>query len=215
VGYGEAAIMDVYGTSIHAINRTNIHMNQKVVIIGAGPIGLSLLDLVNVTGAKGILIGNIDNPLEFAENTIGVYATINSEKEDSVSRVMEITDDIGADVVVDCVGGIASSIVISQAVEMVRRKGKIGLVGSLRRDMTLTVDWGKLMWGEIDLVPVSGFYHWDNDSEFKIVIDLLSDGKLHASEMITHRFPLEKINEAFTVAADKRGTKSIKVVIDS
>jgi threonine dehydrogenase-like Zn-dependent dehydrogenase len=48
VGYAEAAIMDVYGTSVHAIARTNAHMGQTVVIFGAGPVGLSLLDLVNV-----------------------------------------------------------------------------------------------------------------------------------------------------------------------
>jgi L-iditol 2-dehydrogenase len=47
-----------------------------------------------------------------------------------------------------------------------------------------------------------------------MVTDLLIDGKLHATEMITHRFPLEKINEAFETAADKKRTNSIKVVIE-
>jgi L-iditol 2-dehydrogenase len=215
VGYGEAAIMDVYGTSVHAISRTDIHMNQKVVIIGAGPIGLSLLDLVNVAGADGIIVDIIDNPLEFAKNTLGAYATINSKKEDPVAKVMELTDGQGADVVVDCVGGGASTFLLPQAIEMVRLKGKVAIVGILRPDLALSVDWRKLQWGEIDLVPVSGFYHWGNDPEFKIVTDLLSKGKLHATEMITHRFPLEEINEAFAVAADKQGTNSIKVVLDS
>ena len=54
VGYAEAAIMDVYGTSVHACNRTGVRMDQTVVIIGAGPIGLSLLDLVDVAGAKDV-----------------------------------------------------------------------------------------------------------------------------------------------------------------
>ncbi|MCW3990536.1 MAG: alcohol dehydrogenase catalytic domain-containing protein [Candidatus Bathyarchaeota archaeon] len=215
VGYGEAAIMDVYGTSVHAINRLDIHMNQKVVVIGAGPIGLSLLDLVNVAGADGIIIDIIDHPLEFAKNTIGAYATINSKKEDPVAKVMELTDGRGADVVVDCVGGGASAFLLPQAVEMVRRKGIIGMVGMPSTDLNLHVDWRKLQMGEVDLIGVSGFYHWGNDREFQIVTDLLSKGKLHATEMITHRFPLEKINEAFTVAADKQGTNSIKVVLDS
>jgi len=214
VGYGEAAIMDVYGTSIHAINRTNTHMDQTVVIIGAGPIGLSLLDLVNIAGAKGIIIDVIDNPLEFAEKTIGAYETINSTKVDPVKRVMELTDGRGADKVFECVGGRASSVVLPQAVEMVRRKGQVALIGALRPDMELKVNWQKLQWGEIDVVPVSGFYHWENDPEFKMVTDLLIDGKLHATEMITHRFPLEKINEAFETAADKKRTNSIKVVIE-
>ncbi len=215
VGYGEAAIMDVYGTSVHAINRLDIHMNQKVVIIGAGPIGLSLLDLVNVAGADGIIVDIIDHPLEFAKNTIGAYATINSKKEDPVAKVLELTDGLGADVVVDCVGGGASAFLLPQAVEMVRRKGKIGMVGMPKTDISFHVDWRKLQMGEVDLIGVSGFYHWGNDREFKIVTDLLSKGKLHATEMITHRFPLEQINEAFTVAADKQATNSIKVVLDS
>jgi len=214
VGYGEAAIMDVYGTSVHAISRTNTHMNQTVVILGAGPIGLSLLDLVNVAGAKGIITDILDFPLEFAETTIGAHETINTTKVDPVKRVMELTNGLGADIVYECVGGRASSVLLPQAVSMVRRKGQIALVGALRPDMSLTLDWPKLHWGEIDVVPVSGFYHWDNDPEFQIVTDLLVQGKLHATEMITHRFPLEKINEAFETAANKKKTKSIKVVLD-
>ena len=80
--------------------------------------------------------------------------------------------------------------------------------------MGLELNWSKLHMGEIDLMGVSGFYFWGNDPEFKIVTDLLSAGKLHATQMITHRFPLEKINEAFETAVDKERTKSIKVVIE-
>ena len=214
VGYGEAAIMDVYGTSIHAINRTDTHMGQTVVIYGAGPIGLSLLDLVNVTGANGILIDILDFPLKFAENTMGAYVTINSKKEDPVKKVLELTDGLGADKVFDCVGGGASPMILQQAVSLVRRKGQVAMIGGLRADATLKADWRKLHMGEIDLLGVSGFYHWGNDPEFKIVTDLLIKGKLHATEMITHRFPLEKINEAFETAVDKKRTNSIKVIIE-
>ena len=99
---------------------------------------------------------------------------------------------------------------------MVRRKGKIGIIGGMRRGLPgMELDWSKIHWGEVDIVPVSGFYFWGNDPEFQVVSDLLADGKLHATEMITHRFPLEKINEAFETAANKKKTKSLKVVIES
>lgn len=213
VSYGEAAIMDVYGTSVHAINRTATRMNQTVVIFGAGPVGLSLLDLVNLTGAKGVITDIIDFPLEFAEKTIGAFKTINSMKTDPITEVMKLTGDRGADVVFECVGGKASPILLQQAVSIVRRKGKIALIGAMRQGTSVTVDWPKLHWGEVDIVPVSGFYHWGNDTEFQIMTDLLVQGKLHAKEMITHTFPLEQINEAFETAANKTETKSIKVVI--
>jgi L-iditol 2-dehydrogenase len=206
--------MDVYGTAVHAIARTNAHMNQKVVIFGAGPVGLSLLDLINVAGAKGIITDIIDGPLEFAKKTVGAYATINSKKEDPVRRVIELTGGRGADIVFECVGGGAGPFLLPQAVQMTRRKGQIAIIGALRQGASLTVDWQKLHWGEIDIIPVSGFYHWGNDPEFGIVTDLLADGKLHATEMITHRFPLEKINDAFEAAVNKDSSKAIKVVID-
>ncbi len=215
VGYGEAAIMDVYGTSVHGVNRTNAHMGQTVVIFGAGPIGLSLLDLVTVAGAKGIIIDILDFPLEFAKKTMGAYETINSTKVDPVKRVLELTGGRGADIVFDCVGGRASSKLLPQALDMVRLKGQIGLIGILQSEMALQFNWRKLQMSEVDFVGVSGFYHWGNDPEFGIVTDLLIEGKLHATEMITHRFPLEKINEAFEVAADKLNNNSIKVVLDS
>jgi threonine dehydrogenase-like Zn-dependent dehydrogenase len=127
---------------------------------------------------------------------------------------MELTDGMGADKVFECVGGRASSALIPQSIEMVRRKGQVALIGALRPDMELNLDWRKFQWGEIDLIPVSGFYHWENDPEFKIVTDLLIEGKLHATEMITHRYPLDQINEAFETAANKKETNSIKVVIE-
>jgi L-iditol 2-dehydrogenase len=188
-------------------------MDQTAVILGAGPIGLSLLDLINVAGARGIITDILDYPLEFAKNTIGAHATINSTKVDPVERVMELTNNRGADIVFECVGGRAASTLLPQAVSMVRRKGKVAIVGALRPDLSLTLDWPKLHWGEVDIVPVSGFYHWGNDPEFKVVTDLLIQGKLHATEMITHEFPLDKINEAFATAANKKETQSIKVVI--
>jgi len=213
VGYAEAAIMDVYGTSIHAMNRLGIRMDQTVVIYGAGPIGLSQLDLVNVHGAKGIIVDIIDYPLQVAKKTFGAYATINSTKEDPVKKVLKLTHGLGADVAIDCVGGRASEKILPQALELVHVKGKLGMVG-MTNNLGPGMNWGKLHMGEVDLIGVSGFYFWGNDPEFKIVTDLLSDGKLKATQMITHRFPLEKINEAFETAANKEKTKSIKVVIE-
>lgn len=213
VGYGEAAIMDVYGTSVHAMNRVGIRMDQTVVIYGAGPIGLSLLDLANVHGAKGIIIDIIDHPLGVAKKTFGAYATINSSKEDPVKKVMELTNGFGADVAIDCVGGKASAKILPQALELVHKKAKIGMVGMFS-GMALEMNWNKLHMGEVDLIGVSGFYFWGNDPEFKIVTDLLVDGKLHATQMITHKFPLDEINKAFETAVDKEKTKSIKVVIE-
>jgi threonine dehydrogenase-like Zn-dependent dehydrogenase len=63
------------------------------------------------------------------------------------------------------------------------------------------------------LIDVSSFSYWDEYSEAAISLDLMTRGKLHPADMITNRFPLEAINEAFDVAARKKETNAIKVMI--
>ncbi len=216
VSFEEAAILDVYGTSIHACNRTNIRADETVVIIGAGPIGLSLLELANVSGAKTIVIGKYDYQLELAKK-LGAYATINtSKKEGGIREILDLTEGRGADTVFECVGGSSAVSTMPQAVSYTRRKGKVAIVGGLGPNLrALELDWQKILWQEIDILPVSSFAYWGNDPEFKIVLDLLIDKKIDARSLITHRFPLVKINEAFGVAANKKDTKAIKVVLVS
>jgi len=213
VPYDEAAILDVYGTSVHACNRTGVRMGQTVVIVGAGPIGLTLLELVNIAGAKAIITGIYDHQLEMAKK-LGAYKTINTRLENGLERILDLTGGRGADIVYECVGGKHATKTIQECISYARSGGKVALLGLLEDKLPpFKIDWGKVLLQEIDLVPVMSFAHWGNDREFKIVLDLLIDGRLHAKELITHRFPLEKINEAFDTVANKRETKAIKVVL--
>jgi threonine dehydrogenase-like Zn-dependent dehydrogenase len=104
---------------------------------------------------------------------------------------------------------------LTQAVSLVRRGGKIALIGYPGPEAPLKLDWNKILEQEIDLISVSSFSYWGNDPEFRIVLNLLINGKINPRSLITHRFPLTNINEAFDVAADKKMTKAIKVVIVS
>jgi len=214
INYDEAAILDVYGTSIHACSRTNIRMDETAVIIGSGSIGLSLLELAKIAGAKVIMIGKHDHQLELAKK-LGAYAVINTTNEDSVNRILQVTEERGADKVYECVGGFSMTRTLPQAVSLVRRGGKIALVGYPGPEGPLKLDWNKILEQEIDLISVSSFSYWGNDPEFRIVLNLLINGKINPRSLITHRFPLTNINEAFDVAADKKMTKAIKVVIVS
>ncbi len=215
VPFDEAAILDVYGTSVHACNRTNIRMDETVVIIGAGPIGLTMLELANVAGAKAIVTGVYEYQLDLAKK-LGAYSVINSRKQDALKKILELTDGRGADKIYECVGGKHAPTTMQEATSYVRSGGKIAILGLLGEDLPpMKFNWSKIVLQEVDIVPVMSFSHWGNDSEFKIVLDLLINGKLDAKSLITHRFPLEKINEAFEVAADKKVTKAIKVVLVS
>jgi threonine dehydrogenase-like Zn-dependent dehydrogenase len=158
------------------------------------------------------MIGKHDHQLELARK-LGAYAVINTTIEDSMNRILEITEERGADKVYECVGGSSMARTLPQAVSLVRRGGKIALVGWPGPDVPFKLDWNKILEQEIDLISVSSFSYWGNDPEFKIVLNLLINGKINPGSLITHRFHLTEINEAFEIAANKKETKAIKVVI--
>jgi L-iditol 2-dehydrogenase len=132
-----------------------------------------------------------------------------------MNKVLQLTEERGADKVYECVGGNPMTKTLAQATSLVRRGGKVGLVGWPGPNVPPKLDWNKILEQEIDLIPISSFSCWGNDSEFKIVLNLIIDGKIDAQSLITHRFPLTKINEAFEIAANKKDSKAIKVVIVS
>ena len=69
----------------------------------------------------------------------------------------------------------------------------------MRKDVTLRWVWS--------------YGTWDGDPEFGIALDMLADGRIEAAPLITHRFPLDRIGEAFAAADDKRGSGAVKVLV--
>jgi threonine dehydrogenase-like Zn-dependent dehydrogenase len=113
------------------------------------------------------------------------------------------------DVVYEAVGGKAPT--LTQAVEIVTRGGKIGTVGMFQAPQTL--DMWTCMHKEVSLRWVWSYGLWDGVPEFKIALDMMAEGRLKVSPLITHRFPLDQISHAFSVADDKRASDAVKVLI--
>lgn len=63
------------------------------------------------------------------------------------------------------------------------------------------------------MIGVSSYSYWGNTPEFAIALDLLAGGVVDVKPLITHKFPLEKINEAFETAANRGKTEAIKVLL--
>ncbi len=214
VSYEEATLLDSYATSLHACHITELRMGDKIVVIGAGPIGLSLLELAKLAGAQVLVIDIMDFPLRVAEK-LGADAVVNTSNVDGVRKVMEFTGGRGADIVYECAGGRAIQTTIPQATSFARRGGKVALVGGFDQgEYPITLDWMKLQKSEIQILPSASYAFWGNKPEMKMCLDLLVEGKLDAKSLMTHRFPFEKINDAFEVANDKEKNGSIFVVLD-
>jgi threonine dehydrogenase-like Zn-dependent dehydrogenase len=204
-----AAILDVYAVAVHAVHRVPPSPADTVAVVGSGPIGLATAQLAQVAGAgQVILVGRRAAPLQVARQ-LGVDATINAAQEDVPSALRALTAGIGADIVLEAVGGHAST--LAQAVEVAARGGRIGIIGAFAERQTL--DPGLCMRKELSLHWIWSYGLWDGVPEFRIALDLLSSGRLDAAPLITHRFPLNQIRAAFDAADDKPASGAIKVLI--
>ena len=83
----------------------------------------------------------------------------------------------------------------------------------MHRPGYIELDWAKIQLGEIQLIPSASYSYWGIHSEMQMSLDLLAKGNLNARKLITHSFPLDKINQAFETAEDKEKTHAVFVAL--
>jgi L-iditol 2-dehydrogenase len=213
VSFEEATLLDTFSVCMHAIQLSGIKINDKVVVIGAGCIGLGQLQLAKVCGADVLITDKVDSALKAAKE-LGADEIVNINSEDGHTRVMEFTGGRGADIVFECAGGSAMPMTLPQAVSFTRIGGKVVIVGGFEKDQkALELDWAQLQKSEIKLIPSASYSYWDIYPEMKMCLDLLAKGKLNAKKLITHSFSLDDINQAFDTARNKEETGAIFVAL--
>jgi L-iditol 2-dehydrogenase len=213
VSFEEATLLDTFSVGLHAIQLSGIKLNDKVVIIGAGCIGLGELQLAKNCGSDVLVIDKVDSALQLAKE-LGADEVVNSDKENVQDRVKTFTNGRGADIVFECAGGTAMPITLPQAVSYSRIAGKVVIVGGFEKDQKeIPLDWGHIQMSEIRLIPSASYSYWDIYPEMQISLDLLAKGKMNAKKMITHSFSLTDINKAFETAEQKQETHAIFVAL--
>jgi alcohol dehydrogenase, propanol-preferring len=123
-------------TSYGAVKNANLKPYDNVVIVGAGGLGLMAIQLAKaLTGSKIIAMDLDDEKLNAAKKN-GTDNTINSKKEDPVKAVMELTDEMGADAVIDFVN---ASKTVETDMQFLRRRAKLVMVGLFGGELKLSL----------------------------------------------------------------------------
>jgi len=213
VGFEEATLLDTFAVCLHAMHLSDIHVNDKVVVIGAGPIGLGQLQLAKIAGADVIVTDVVDSSLALARE-LGADMVVNSRTDDAAAKVKAFTGGRGVDIVFECCGGPSMPRTLPQAVSFVRIGGKVVIVGGFDPGpVSIPLEWQHIQMAEIKLIPSASYAFRDIYPEMQTVLDLVANGKLNAKKLITHSFPLEKINEGFETAQKKDETHAVFVAL--
>ncbi|MBU6282926.1 alcohol dehydrogenase catalytic domain-containing protein [bacterium] len=202
-----AQLAEPLAVSVHAVRLAGLSLGQRVLVLGAGTIGLTAIVAARRGGA-GEILATARRPHQRAA-ALALGAT----------RVFDPTDgelasycfDHPVDVVVETVGDANSS--LNDAIACVRPGGTVAVLGVFTQAPMLNALF--LMMKEVRVVGSMCYGRRDGRADFDLALDILaSEGDTLRRTMVTHRFPLDRLAEGFAAANDK-SSGSIKVSISA
>jgi alcohol dehydrogenase len=190
LSYEQLALVETLGIGQHAINRANPRADEAVVVVGAGPIGLSVIEFAKLAGSRIIIIDLNEQRLKFAREKMGVTDTILSHGvlDDDVKALNDMTGGKLGNVVVDATGSARSMVT---AMNYVGFAGRLVWVGITQDDLHFTQP---LMHRRemTFLASRNALSH-----EFTRIIRLIEGGIIDTQPWITHRAPMAEMAGVF------------------
>jgi len=183
VSFEEATFIEPIACCIRALTKCNVQPGDTVVIIGAGPSGIIHTTLSRSHGASQIIVSDLINYRLEAARKFGADLTINPRSESLVKKVEEVTNGMGADIVVVTAPNVKA---FSEGMDVCRKGGTVCLFAPTSPNEYIRVSPHKLFFSEIKIVPSYSTSH----IETRTALKLISSGRIKAKELITHRFPL-------------------------
>ncbi len=206
LSFEEGALIEPLAVSYRSTIRTQADHQDRVAILGAGTIGLLCVASAKAIGVGEIIVGaKYEHQAEMAEK-LGADHVVLVSSQDLKKEVKSISED-GVDAVVDTV---ASEQTFKDALEIVRKAGTVCLVGGYTR--TLNVSLKPIVSKELRLLGSLCYSYSGMKKNFEASIKIVDSKRVDVTSIVTHRFPLENIKEAFRIAADKT-SGSIKVLL--
>ncbi|KAK7074574.1 hypothetical protein SK128_026859 [Halocaridina rubra] len=204
VSLEEGAILEPLSVGVHACRRAGVTLGSKVLICGAGPIGLVNLLTAKAMGATSVCITDIaENRLQVAKE-MGADHTLLVSTGDAEALAKEIKELLGdmPDITIECSGAEPS---IRLGIFATKSGGMMVLVGLGPPEVKIPI-----VNAAVREVDIRGIFRYANC--YPLALDMIASGKVNVKPLITHRFKLEESAKAFETARTGAGG-AIKVMI--
>jgi len=206
-----APMVEMYGLGHHILRRGQVQVGETVAILGAGKLGLSVLDvLCHSANPAFTIVTDIHSYRLDVARKLGADSVLDITRGDPVEQVMELTEGIGVDCVIEAVGHYhtveGQEAPLAQAVNMIRAGGRIVTLG-LGEQLT-AVHFKTFVLKEAQIIASRVTL-----GEFPQAVRLLAKGLLHPELLVTHQVTMRDVAAAFE-QVDREDPRTLKVVLD-
>lgn len=204
MSWEEGAMIEPLAVAVHAVRRYGDVKGQKVVVIGAGPIGNLVAQVAKGMGAEKVMVTDVsDYRLELAKKC-GADVVVNTRNHEFGAAMVEHLGPDKADVIYDCAG---NDITMNQAIHCARKGSTIILVAVFAK--MANVDLAVLNDHELDLNTTMMYRHED----YVKAIEMVNAGKIHLQPLMSKVFPFGQYLDAYKYIDENRET-SMKILIN-
>ena len=203
VPFQDAALIEPLSCVVNGNREARIRFGDVVVVVGAGPIGLLHLQLARLSGARKVIMADLQpSRLEVAE-AMGAEVAVNPAEEDLAGRIHYETSGRGADVVITACAVASAQ---QESIGWLAPFGRVCFFGGLpSQDSPVPIDTNAIHYKNLLVTGVSGASLHD----FRVAARLISSRRIDVAKIVSHSFPLRDIELAFQQAMRQDAMKVV------
>ncbi len=194
------ALAEPLACCVNGRENYRVDVDDVVLVMGAGPIGLFHLQLALLSGARTVIVSNRSEARRNFAKELGAAVTVDPTSEDLAEVVAEHTEGMGADATVICVGRPQ---LVNDALRMTRKGGRVNVFAGLSGEGWSEVEANLVHYNELVVTGASDSRRRDFDTALR----LIETGRVEVEKMVTHRFPLPEAEKAIETSAGGEGIK--------
>ncbi len=202
VTFTQAALVEPVAVALHAVSLTPIQVNDSAVVVGAGMIGLFVIQALRLAGCGQIIAIDLDDDRLALARKLGATHTLNAGQGNMAADVQQLTNGRGADVAFEVVGVSAT---VNTAIECARKGATVTLVGNL--SPTVTMPLQAIVTGQLRIQGSCAI-----NGEYEAALDLIASGRIDVLAILSAEAPLTEGPDWFRRLYD-REKGLIKVVL--
>ncbi|WP_085522686.1 zinc-binding dehydrogenase [Tuberibacillus sp. Marseille-P3662] len=198
----QAVVTEPLACCFNGHRKSNIKVNDTVVVVGGGPIGLMHVQLAKIAGAKKVIVSELVSHRREKALIAGADLAINPDEESLNEVVLKETEHLGADAVVMAIGVPA---IVNESISLLRKGGTINLFAGFTKGVTSDIDPNFIHYNEVNIVGTSALKR----SDYLNALALIESGQINTEVLTSKGYSLDDIEKAILDVKNGIGMKSL------